>query len=208
MLFATTFLFAQSQLNFDGYQDHVVLNGTDFPPPWTAEVLIRKNQIGAYSHLLTSTDGTSGIRLEQYINNNRVGITSAGIADWQFSYQAPLGNWIHLAVTCDGSSMRLFIDGQQLGGNINGSINMPLGLIGLNTTGAGALNAKIDELRIWNTVLPQSSIDAYKLDTIPNNHPQYDQLVHYYKFDEGSGTIAYDSKGSLDGTVVGATFAL
>ncbi len=206
MLFATTFLFAQSQLNFDGYQDHVVLNGTDFPPPWTAEVLIRKNQIGAYSHLLTSTDGTSGIRLEQYINNNRVGITSAGIADWQFSYQAPLGNWIHLAVTCDGSSMRLFIDGQQLGGNINGSINMPLGLIGLNTTGAGALNAKIDELRIWNTVLPQSSIDAYKLDTIPNNHPQYDQLVHYYKFDEGSGTIAYDSKGSLDGTVVGATF--
>lgn len=144
----TTFSFAQSQLNFDGYQDHVALNGTDFAPPWTAEVLVRKNQVGAYSHLLTGADRISGIRLEQYINNNRVGITSAGVADWSFNFQAPLGEWIHLAVTCDGSSMKLYIDGQATGGTVNGSINMPLGLIGLNTTGAGALNSKIDELRV------------------------------------------------------------
>lgn len=206
LLLATTCLLAQSQLNFDGYQDHVVLNGTDFPPPWTAEVLVRKNQLGDYAHLLTSTDGTSGIRIEQYINNNQVGITSAGTADWLFNYQAPLGEWIHLAVTCEANTMKLFIDGQQTGGTITGSIDAPLGLIGLNTTGAGALNAKIDELRIWNTALPQSSIDAYKLDTVPNNHPQYNDLVHYYKFDEGSGTVAYDAKGNLDGTIVGATF--
>lgn len=202
----TTFSFAQSQLNFDGYQDHVALNGTDFAPPWTAEVLVRKNQVNAYSHLLTSTDGTSGIRLEQFINTNRVGITAANVADWSFTYQAPQGEWIHLAVTCDGSSMKLYINGQATGNTINGSINMPLGLIGLNTTGAGALNAKIDELRVWNTVLPQSSIETYKLDTISIGHPQYDNLVHYYKFDEGSGTIAHDAKGDLDGTIVGATF--
>lgn len=206
LLFITSLSFSQSQLNFDGYQDHVLLNGTDFAPPWTAEVLVRKNQEGAYSHLLTSTDGTSGFRLEQYINNNRIGITSAGIADWQFNYEAPIGEWIHLAFTCDGTTMRLYVNGQQTGGNINGTINMPLGMIGLNTTGAGALNAKIDELRIWNTVLPQSSIDTYQLDTIPDTHPQYDQLVHYYQFDEGSGTTANDSKGNLTGTVVGAAY--
>ncbi len=206
LVLLTSHTYSQSQLNFDGYQDHVALNGTDFAPPWTAEILVRKNQQGAYSHLLTGTDGTSGIRLEQYINNNRVGITSAGIADWQFNYELPIGEWVHLAVTCDGSTMQLYVDGQQVGGSINGSINAPMGLIGLNTTGAGALNAKIDELRIWNTVLPQSSIETYKLDTVPMDHPQYASLAHYYTFDEGSGTIVYDSKGDLDGTIVGATY--
>ena len=167
---------------------------------------MRKNEIGAYSHLLTSTDGTSGFRLEQYINNNRVGVTSAGIADWNFNYQLPLGEWTHLAFVCDGSTMKLFVNGQQTGTTINGIIDMPLGMIGLNTTGAGALNSKIDELRIWNVALPQSSIEAYMLDSIPINHPEYDNLVHYYRFNELGGTIAADSKGELDGTVVGATF--
>lgn len=197
---------AQSQLNFDGYQDHVLLNGTDFPPPWTAEILVRKNEIGAYSHLLTGTDGTSGFRLEQYINNNRIGITKAGIADWSFNYQLPLGEWVHLAFTCDGATMRLFVNGQSTGGTINGNINMPMGMIGLNTTGAGALNAKIDELRIWNAVLPTASIASYMHETIPEDHPQFDNLVHYYQFDENGGETASDSKGNLDGTVVGAMF--
>ena len=197
LLFITFFFetYSQSQLNFDGYQDHVILNGVDFPPPWTAEVLVLKNEIGAYSHLLTGTDGTSGFRLEQYINNNRIGITSAGIADWSFSYELPLGEWTHLAFVCDGSTMKLFVNGQQTGGNINGTINFPMGMIGLNTTGAGALNSKIDELRIWNEALPVSSISSYMLDSIPNNHPQIDNLVHYYRFDEGTGNIATDAKG-------------
>lgn len=208
LLFITFFFetYSQSQLNFDGYQDHVILNGVDFPPPWTAEVLVLKNEIGAYSHLLTGTDGTSGFRLEQYINNNRIGITSAGIADWSFSYELPLGEWTHLAFVCDGSTMKLFVNGQQTGGNINGTINFPMGMIGLNTTGAGALNSKIDELRIWNEALPVSSISSYMLDSIPNNHPQIDNLVHYYRFDEGSGNIATDTKGNLDGEIIGATY--
>ena len=180
----STFLFAQNRLNFDGYQDHVLLNGTDFAPPWTAEVLVHKNAVGAYSHLLTSTNGTSGFRLEQYINNNRVGITSAGIADWSFNYQLPVGEWVHLAFTCDGQSMKLYVNGVQTGGVINGTIPFPMGMIGLNTTGAGALNSKIDELRIWNTALPQTSISEYMLTEIPADHPQYDNLVNYYQFDE------------------------
>jgi alpha-glucosidase len=200
-------LVAQSQLNFDGYQDHVLLNGTDLPPPWTAEVWVRKNQLGAYSHLLTSTDGTSGFRLEQYINNNHIGITKAGIADWTFNTQLSAGEWTHLAFVCNGSDMKLFVNGTQTGGTINGTINMPLGMIGLNTTGAGALNAKIDELRIWNAALPASSISDYMLDSIPTDHPQYSNLVHYYRFDEAVGSlVATDAVGTLDGTVVGATY--
>ncbi len=198
--------FAQSQLNFDGYQDHVLLNGTDFAPPWTAEVWVRKNEVGAYSHLLTGTDGTSGIRLEQYINNNRVGVTSAGIADWNFNYELPLGQWTHLAVVCSATNMKLYINGTQAGSTINGTIPMPMGMIGLNTTGAGALNSKIDELRIWNTALPAITIAQYYQDSVANDHPYYDNLAHYYRFDELGGTVAADSKGNLDGEVIGATF--
>jgi alpha-glucosidase len=156
--------------------------------------------------LVDGTDGTSGLRLEQYINNNRVGVTKAGIADWTFNYQLPVGEWKHLAFVCDGTTIKLYVNGQQTGGNINGTINMPMDMIGLNTTGAGALNAEIDELRIWNTALPESSISAYMFDTIPAGHPQYNHLVSYYRFDEGGGNTAFDSKGSLDGTIYGATY--
>lgn len=197
---------AQSRLHFDGFGDYVQLGGTDFPPPWTAEVLVYKNQQSPYSHLLTGTDGTSGLRLEQYINNNRVGVTKAGIADWTFNYQVPAGEWKHLAFVCDGSTIKLYVNGVLTGGTINGTINMPMDKIGLNTTGAGALNAQIDELRIWNTALPEASIQAYLFDTIPAGHPQHDNLVSYYRFDEGAGTTAFDSKGDLDGTIYGATY--
>lgn len=146
--FTISLLSAQSRLNFDGFGDYVQLGGADFPPPWTAEVLVFKNQQSPYSHLLTGADGASGLRLEQYINNNRVGVTKAGIADLTFNYQVPTGEWKHLAFVCDGSTIKLYVNGILTGGTINGTINMPMDKIGLNTTGAGALNAQIDELRI------------------------------------------------------------
>ena len=196
----------QSRLSFDGFGDYIALDGTDFPPPWTMECWVSKSQTAAWQHLLTSTNGTSGFRIEQYINNGKIGITSAGVADWQFSYSLNVGQWTHVAITNDGSAMRLFINGQQTGGTINGSIPFPMGMVGLNTTGGGALNARIDELRIWNTNLQATEIAAWMNEAVDNTHPNFTNLLHDYHFDEGMGNIAHDSAGSLDGTIYGATW--
>jgi alpha-glucosidase (family GH31 glycosyl hydrolase) len=197
------FSFAQYSLDFDGGEDHVVLNGTDIPPPWTLEVMANKNETDNYQHLLTGTDGNSGIRLEQYWGT-KIGFTQAGVADWSFNYVAPIGQWIQITITNDGTHTRLYINGV-FKSSVTASINFPMKWISKNTEYA-SLKAKIDELRIWDIVLSDDVILQYANQPVGPDHPNYDDLLHYYKFDEGSGTICYDSKGDLDGVIHGATY--
>jgi hypothetical protein len=196
-------LSAQWALDFNGGEDYVLLNGSDFPPPWTMEVKINKNETDNYQHLLTSTDGNSGIRNEQWWGN-KVGFTQSGVADYYFNYSLPIGQWIHLAMVNHGSSTQLYVNGNSVG-TVQASINFPMKWISKPNTEA-SMKAKIDELRIWNTNLSQVVIQEYMDQTVGPAHPNYDELQHYYMFEEGSGNICYDSKGTLHGTIHGATW--
>ena len=193
----------QYSLDFNGEGDYVALNGADFSPPWSVEVMVNKNITDNYQHLLTSTDGNSGIRIEQWWGT-KVGFTESGVADWYFNYVCPIGQWVQLSITNDGSVTKLYIDGS-LNSTVSASINFPIKWISKNTTDA-SLNAKIDELRIWNVVLSDAIIAQYANQPVTSNHPNYANLLHYYKFDEGSGNICYDSAGTLDGTIYGAVY--
>ncbi|MFU8843680.1 MAG: TIM-barrel domain-containing protein [Bacteroidales bacterium] len=194
---------AQYSLDFNGEGDYVNLNGTDFPPPWTVEVMVNKNETDNYQHLLTGIDGNSGIRIEQWWGN-KVGFTHSGVADWYFNYICPIGQWVQLSITNNGSVTKLFVNGS-LNSSVNASINFPLRWISKNTNEA-SLKAKIDELRIWNMVLSDGVISQYSGQPVEPDHPNYPNLLHYYKFDEGSGNICYDSKGTLHGTIYGAVY--
>ncbi len=199
--------FAQYRLNFDGYGDYVEFNISDMSPPWTYETWVHRNDINAYSQLMTSTDGSSGIRLEQYINTSLVGCTKAGVADYTFSgnYEAPVGAWVHLAVVCTTTNMELYINGVSKG-TINGTINLPMGSISANLFGAGGLMAQVAEMRMWSKALTATDINTYMNSSINSGNPNYNQLAHYYKFSEGSGNLLHDSKGTAHGTIHGATW--
>lgn len=196
---------AQSQyaLDFNGGTDHVVLNGTDFSPPWTMEVKICKNETDNYQHLLTSTDGNSGIRNEQWWGT-RVGFTQSGVADYTFNYTLPVGQWVHMAMVNSGIQTRLYINGIDRG-TISNSIDFPMKWISKPNEEA-SLKARIDELRIWQTALDQTIIQAWMDQGLDPSHPNWNDLRHYYTFDEGSGTVCHDSKGGLDGTIHGAAW--
>lgn len=196
-------LFAQYALEFNGESDYVALNGQDFAPPWTMEVMVNKSETDNYQHLLTGTDGNSGIRIEQWWGT-KVGFTLSGYADYTFNYVLPLGEWVHLAMVNNGTQTLLYANGI-LKGTIDASINLPLKWISKNTDDA-AMKAKIDELSLWNTALSQEIIQEYMGQEIDPSHPQYDHLQHYYKFDEGEGNICYDSKGNLDGAIYGPVY--
>lgn len=194
---------AQYSLDFNGEGDYVSLNGSDFPPPWSVEVMVNKNETDNYQHLLTSTDGNSGIRIEQWWGT-KVGFTHAGVMDWYFNYVCPISQWVQLSITNDGTDTKLYVNGSY-NSMVNASIDFPMKWISKNTNDA-SLNAKIDELRIWNTVLSESVISQYSGQAVGTSHPNYANLLHYYKFDEGSGNTCYDSAGTLHGTIHGAVY--
>src|SRR5210317_2004431 len=135
-------LHAQYSLDFNGEGDYVSLNGPDFPPPWSVEVMVNKNITDNYQHLLTGTDGNSGIRIEQWWGT-QVGFTHAGVMDWYFNYVCPIGQWVQLSITNDGTDTRLYVDGT-FNSDVNASIDFPMKWISKNTDDA-SLNAKIDE---------------------------------------------------------------
>jgi alpha-glucosidase (family GH31 glycosyl hydrolase) len=205
LVFVFSSLLGKSQysLDFNGEGDYVALNGTDIAPPWTLEVMVNKNETDNYQHLITGTDGNSGIRLEQWWGT-QVGFTHSGVMDWYFNYTCPIGQWIPLAITNTGTVTKLYVNGT-LNSSVNASINFPMKWISKNTSDA-SLKSKVDELRIWNIVLSDNIILQYAGQPVEPTHPNYANLLHYYKFDEGSGNICYDSKGTLNGTIYGAVY--
>lgn len=195
--------FPQYSLEFNGDGDYVALNGSNLAPPWTLEVMVYKTETDNYQHLLTSTDGNSGIRLEQWFGT-KVGFTQSGVMDWYFNYACPVGQWVNMAITNNGTTTKLYINGT-FNSSVNASIDFPRKWMSKNTVDA-SLKARIDELRIWNTVLSDAIIQQYAGQPVNSSHPDYASLVNYYKFDEGSGNTCYDSKGTLNGTIYGPVY--
>jgi len=73
-------------------------------------------------------------------------------------------------------------------------------------------DGNMDEIRIWNTALSQSIIQAWMHQEITTAHPNYsnqdsDNLKAYYQMSDGSGTsITDNSSNSNTGTINGATW--
>ena len=181
----------------------LLLNGSDVPPPWTLEVMVNKSESDNYQHLLTGPNGISGVRIEQWWGT-KVGFTEGGVADWTFNYILPMGEWVHLGMTNNGTQTKLYVNGSYHS-VISGSISLPRKWISKGAEDA-SMKAKIDELRWWDVVLEEDIIEQYANEPVDSDHPNYNNLLNYYKFDEGGGNTCYDSKGELDGTIYGATF--
>lgn len=123
------------------------------------------------------------------------------------SYSMQVGSWTHMAATYDSTSnnVTLYINGIDIGSTTAGNNIMvtldPTGnkVIGARYSNENHANAHIDEVSIWNRELSQSEIINYMNCTIDPSNPE---LLGYWKFDEGSGLIAYDSSNNTDGVLL------
>ena len=77
--------------------------------------------------------------------------------------------------------------------------------IGSNGAGGDNFVGKIADVRVWTTALSQSTIQQWMYKGITSSHPNYGNLVGYWKMDEDSGSVIYDSSPQSDSAFVVGT---
>jgi hypothetical protein len=120
-----------------------------------------------------------------------------------------LNKWYNLSVTRVGPTVSLYVNGVlEATGNIGtNTINNVTGrnlLMGARNAFSGNYSAiDIDEVQIYKGAgLSQTTIRDWMCKKLTPSHPDYANLVSYYRFDEGSGTTLLDLKGSNDGALI------
>jgi len=192
-------------LSFDGIDDYVEVLHTEalnaFPLTVSAWINTTNwdGQPGVINkYFASSGDGFNlflfggNIRAWYFRNpENRVyqGLDGGYVAD---------GTWHHVAFTVGNDQGKLYVDGALKATKVwTGSPGPPntaeplrLGLYPPGVNPNGYFQGRMDEVRIWNVERSQEQIAADMLHPLTGTEPG---LVAYWKFDEASGTTAYDS---------------
>ncbi|PYI53444.1 hypothetical protein DLM86_16860 [Paenibacillus flagellatus] len=140
---------------FDGLDSHIRLDRANVHGPWTAAMWVKRADSPHRSAKLLVSPSTS-LALEQEGYTNRLGFTRYGVADYTFTYEAPVGVWTHVAFVSDGSSVSLYANGV-LQQSIASDIPLPLQYVG-NTY--YPLEGTIDDLHVYERALGASEIAA------------------------------------------------
>lgn len=211
----TSFGQAGASLSFDGTNDYVQL-GNIMPSTYTKEAWFYITNLGLNNNLISGgADGQHAL-YPSFTYGNRISAGHNGV--WNLVQDpTPIvaNTWYHVALTYDAATttMKLYKNGVLVstntavpaftGGNAVrlGSYDPTLNLLG----------GKLDEVRIWNRVLPQCEIQNNMNGELP---PGQVGLVAYYKCNQGiaSGnnptitTLTDDSGNANTGTLI--NFAL
>jgi len=111
------------------------------------------------------------------------------------------GKWNYWAFTKNLNTgiMRIYLNGEffMIGGSknkpISGIETFHIGAPGIVNTNDNFYDGKIDEIMIWNKELSEQAIKSWMHKSVDETHPNFENLVANYRFNEGSGLITYDS---------------
>lgn len=208
---------AGSYLRFDGTNDFVSLGGLDVSgSQLTIEALVKAEGftscplndcrivskatgVSSNQHLwMLSTitqDGEERLRFRLKTGGStKTLIASRG--------EIKAGAWYHVAASYDGSRMRLYLNGEEVGStSMSGSIAQDPSIeawIGGNPNAANSRpwQGSIDEVRIWRVARTQTQLSNSSMGTLA--HCLTPNLVAYYPIDSSPQPVA-DVVGSHDG---------
>jgi hypothetical protein len=205
------FIEGPCSLAFNGLTDYVEISGTG--------TLINSVTITAWVKFLDGEGGYGGII--SYINNNidnrlilsednktilwELDLSGSGLIDMSYTMSDPgfVGDWHHFAASYNGAQMKLYIDGSSVGSPVaaTGSIISSSGLeqIGWGSNSLYHLNGNIAEVAQYNVALTDTEVsDIFTNGTKTVTRGQ----THYWKFNEGSGSMVKDSIGTRNGTII------
>ena len=118
------------------------------------------------------------------------------------------GQWNHWAATKNAvtGEMKLYLNGVlwHSGTNKTNPIELAEMVIGKSNESSNLnfnYKGNIDEVRIWDTELSATDIQNWMNRSVTSSHPQYANLVAYYKMDEGTGASITDDANSAVATM-------
>lgn len=138
----------------------------------------------------TPSGSSSSWKVNVGDGSNRADVNGGIIAD---------NLWHHLAASFDRDGMlNIFQDGVAVGntslgsvGNINNGLALGIGQDGSLTYGSD-MAGLIGEVRIWRTLVDSATIANWQCQPLNNTHPNYSDLVGYWRMNEGTGSLLND----------------
>lgn len=119
--------------------------------------------------------------------------------------------WVQITLVHNGVSLFGYKNGALVGSTPSGPTFVPGGADGylyLGGDGRTVTNrytaGEIDEVRFWNTVVDTETIAVWTNQEVTPDHPQWANLVAYYRMSNGAGTaVTDDSDHNHTGTMGG-----
>lgn len=151
----------------------------------------------------------------------------AGFSDEENRYEfvtgqiLKLNTWQHLAVTCDGTTYRVYVDGKEkhraskldlyVADEKQGQVSLTdkkpsisSTIRSLGSADGRAMTGTLDEIRLWQRARSQAEIQADLHQRLTGLEPG---LVGYWRFDEASGDRVHDQTDFANhGTVQGGSW--
>jgi hypothetical protein len=205
-------------LRFDGVNDYVDLgNATTFDVGTAV----------TYEAWINPDSSSSGFILNKLVSwqeDKQFGLSGGSIYFYLYnvfggtqlfsSPSIPAHQYTHVAATYDGSLglASIYINGvfdtsKSVGSVVSNSIgNLYCGFNPVRNGWLAPFNGIIDEVRIWNIARTESEVQSTMNQALIGNEAG---LTGYWKFDEGTDTIAYDATGNHNnGAISGATWVI
>ncbi len=187
-------------LDFDGIDDFADL-GTDYTSAYSIEAWFRPEATSGT--IISKRDGSTGNGFDLSLNNGKLVFSwNAGVLTAPQSIAAN-ERWYHAAVSFNGSTAELFIDGISVASHAGGAyINStaPVIIGALHDSSAPFFNSNhfsgwIEEVRIWNTAITEKQVQFMMNQRLYNNGAQmgveipmdvpegltYNNLAGYYQ---------------------------
>jgi len=178
----------------------------------TLELWFKPQNVGAVPFLISKANEEMEIHL---VNSNRsirfISTTNVYIDSPVNAFE--FDAWNHIAVSYKPSEMiaKMWINGIEVTVTNNGGnplshafkhTTSPL-LLGQRSGYSLPFSGEIDEVRIWNDVRTTEEVRENMFSPITSD---FNNLVAYYQFNEGTGTTTVDAALGLNGTLSGFEF--
>lgn len=230
ILFLLAFHFPLLVLSQSGPGDALFVNGSSYATApnsaslnadsaLTIEAWIKPSSFAAnsWANVIISKDGWAAGEQGYTLRCGGNGVLSFNIGVQGAWHEATspagslqLNTWQHVAGSFDGSTLRVFVNGIEVGSsNFTGTIaasnyDLNLGRIAYTAAGPRYFSGEIDEVRLWSSAISIGAMRDHMCRKMDNSHPNYADLMAYYRFD-GAGINFNDlSPNGNNGTFFGS----